>query len=142
LTTPLEAARRALAERLGDALPVDVLRNEPEPNDVEEPVAVLTDGEASAAEACLSPPTWDITAVSTLALYVASRFATERDAFLDGAVELTEAALEADRTLGGTVRWAEASPPRKALDRTLGAAVVATAEVDLTLTYESDRSSG
>jgi hypothetical protein len=90
LTTPLEAARRALAERLGDALPVDVLR----------------------------------------------------DAFLDGAVELTEAALEADRTLGGTVRWAEASPPRKALDRTLGAAVVATAEVDLTLTYESDRSSG
>lgn len=119
-----------------------MLRNEPEPNAVEEPVAVLTDGEATAAEACLSPQTWDIAAVSSLAVYVGSRFASERDAFLDEVVELTESALAADRTLGGLVGYAVASPPRKSVDRTLGGSVVASAEIDLTLTYESDRSSG
>lgn len=85
----------------------------------------------------------DIEADSSLSLYAAREHEGEQETLVDDAVGVIDAALEDDRTLGGTVDWAECSPPEPPDDDPLtGAATLAAARVVITLALTSTRSIG
>jgi hypothetical protein len=145
VTTVREQAQRAALAAVRAALPdLTVLRNAPEPAEVDEPLLVLTDPQerVEAEERTLGCWWFSFSDPIDVSLYVQSRFVEERDTFVDEIVERIEAGLALDRTLGGVVDHCELGPPGKTLDHQLGAAAVTVAAMTLTLRYLSAASSG
>lgn len=121
-----------------------VLRNAPEPAEVDAPLLLLTDPQerVEAEDQTLGCRWFAFADPLEVSVYVQARHPDDRDAFVDELVGRLEAGLALDRTLGGAVDHCELGPPGKTLDHQLGAATVTVAAMTLTLRYCSAASSG
>jgi hypothetical protein len=130
-----EAALTALSARLGAALAArspapKVLRNETVPQRLPPGgLVVLRDGETVEETPILSPLAWQIEHRPVVEVVAAST--TLLDALL---VEIG-AAITADRTLGGTVEWAQPGAPSFDDVETEGAAAARAAAIPVTLVF-------
>ena len=75
-------------------------------------MAILRDGEMGEPEVSLSPLTYHWQHQVAIELFVADPDASARDARMDGLLLELAALIEADRTLGGVVEFAEIGPPK------------------------------
>jgi hypothetical protein len=78
----------------------------------EQAMAILRDGEMGEPEVSLSPLTYHWQHQVAIELFVADADASERDARMDGLLVELAALIEADRTLGGVIEYAEIGPPK------------------------------
>jgi hypothetical protein len=130
-----EAALAALSARLGAALaarsPVPkLLRNETVPQRLPPGgLVVQRDGETVEETAILSPLAWQIEHRAVVEVVAAST------ALLDALLVEIGAAIIADRTLGGTVEWAQPGAPGFDDVETEGAAAVRAAAIPVTLVF-------
>ena len=89
----------------------------------EHAMAILRDGEMGEPEVSLSPLTYHWQHQVALELFVAEPDTSERDARMDGLLVELATLIEADRSLGGVIEYAEIGPPKfdeLALDGTSG----------------------
>ncbi len=109
-----ESAIGALFAVLGQmSLGVMTKRNASLPERLSEhAMAVLRDGEMGEPEVSLSPVTYHWQHQVAIELFVADPDASERDKRMDGLLVELAALIEADRTLGGVIEYAEISPPK------------------------------
>jgi hypothetical protein len=90
-----------------------VKRNAALPERVSEHVmAILRDGEMGEPEVSLSPLTYHWQHQVAIELFVADSDAAARDARMDGLLTDLATLIEADRTLGGAIEYAEIGPPK------------------------------
>ena len=75
-------------------------------------MAILRDGEMGEPEVSLSPLTYHWQHQVTIELFVADPDASTRDARMDNLLMELATLIEADRTLGGAVEYAEIGPPK------------------------------
>jgi len=75
-------------------------------------MAILRDGEMGEPEVSLSPLTYHWQHQVAIELFVADPDAAARDARMDGLLVELATLIEADRTLGGTIEYAEIGPPK------------------------------
>jgi len=92
-------------------------------------LVVVRDGETVEAEAMLSPLAYGITHRADVEAFAAGE--TQRDAI----IAALAATIAADRTLGGTVEWAEVGSPDYDTVAPDGAAGVAAASVPVRLMF-------
>jgi hypothetical protein len=109
-----ESAIGALFAVLGQmSLGVMTKRNASLPERLSEhAMAVLRDGEMGEPEVSLSPLTYHWQHQVAIELFVADPDASERDKRMDGLLVELAALIEADRTLGGVIEYAEIGPPK------------------------------
>lgn len=109
-----ESAIGALFAVLGElSLGATVKRNAALPERVsDQAMAILRDGEMGEPEVSLSPLTHHWQHQVAIELFVADPDASARDARMDGLLVELAAQIEADRTLGGVVEYAEIGPPK------------------------------
>ncbi|MGK7865208.1 hypothetical protein [Falsiroseomonas sp. E2-1-a4] len=130
-----ETAITALQNRLALSLalrnpPPKLLRNETVPQRLPPcGLVVLRDGETVEETPILSPLSWQIEHRAVVEVVAAST--TPLDALL---VEIG-AAITADRTLGGTVEWAQPGAPSFDDVETEGAATARAAAIPVTLVF-------
>ena len=75
-------------------------------------MAILRDGEMGEPDVSLSPLTYHWQHQVALELFVADPDASARDARMDGLLTELASLIEADRTLGGVIEYAEIGPPK------------------------------
>ncbi len=75
-------------------------------------MAILRDGEMGEPEVSLSPLTYHWQHQVAIELFVAEPDASARDARMDGLLTELATLIEADRTLGGVVEYAEIGQPK------------------------------
>lgn len=75
-------------------------------------MAILRDGEMGEPEVSLSPLTYHWQHQVAIELFVADTDASARDARMDGLLVELATLIEADRTLGGVIEYAEIGPPK------------------------------
>jgi len=75
-------------------------------------MAILRDGEMGEPEVSLSPLTYHWQHQVAIELFVADPDAAARDARMDGLLVELATLIEADRTLGGAIEYAEIGPPK------------------------------
>ena len=75
-------------------------------------MAILRDGEMGEPEVSLSPLTYHWQHQVAIELFVADPDASVRDARMDDLLIELAALIEADRTLGGVVEFADIGPPK------------------------------
>jgi hypothetical protein len=75
-------------------------------------MAILRDGEMGEPEVSLSPLTYHWQHQVAIELFVADSDAAARDARMDGLLTELATLIEADRTLGGAIEYAEIGPPK------------------------------
>lgn len=130
-----ELALTALSARLSAALALrnpaaKLLRNETVPQRLPPGgLVVLRDGETGEETAILSPLAWQIEHRAVVEVVAAST------ALLDALLVEIGAAIIADRTLGGTVEWAQPGAPGFDDVETEGAAAVRAAAIPVTLVF-------
>ena len=109
-----ENAIGALFALLGQlSLGTMVKRNAALPERVSEhAMAILRDGEMGEPEVSLSPLTYHWQHQVAIELLVAEPDASARDARMDGLLMELAMLIEADRTLGGVIDYAEIGPPK------------------------------
>ncbi len=109
-----ESAIGALFAVLGQlSLGTTVKRNAALPERVSEhAMAILRDGEMGEPEVSLSPLTYHWQHQVAIELFVANADAAARDARMDGLLTELAGLIEADRTLGGVVEYAEIGSPK------------------------------
>lgn len=109
-----ENAIGALFAVLGQlSLGATVKRNAALPERVsDQAMAILRDGEMGEPEVSLSPLTYHWQHQVAIELFVADPDASARDARMDGLLIELATLIEADRTLGGVVEYAEIGPPK------------------------------
>lgn len=78
----------------------------------EHAMAILRDGEMGESEVSLSPLTYHWQHQVAIELFVADPDASARDARMDGLLTELASLIEADRTLGGQIEYAEIGPPK------------------------------
>jgi hypothetical protein len=109
-----EIAIGALFAVLGQlSLGTTVKRNAALPERIaDHAMAILRDGEMGEPEVSLSPLTYHWQQQVAIELFVADPDAAARDARMDGLLTELASLIEADRTLGGVVEYAEIGPPK------------------------------
>ena len=109
-----ENAIGALFAVLGQlSLGTTVKRNAALPERVsDQAMAILRDGEMGEPEVSLSPLTYHWQHQVAIELLVADPDASARDARMDGLLTELATLIEADRTLGGVIEYAEIGPPK------------------------------
>ncbi len=109
-----ESAIGALFAVLGQlSLGTTVKRNATLPERVSEhAMAILRDGEMGEPEVSLSPLTYHWQHQVAIELFVANADASARDARMDGLLTELAGLIEADRTLGGVIEYAEIGAPK------------------------------
>ena len=109
-----ENAIGALFAVLGQlSLGTTVKRNAALPERVsDQAMAILRDGEMGEPEVSLSPLTYHWQHQVAIELFVADPDASARDARMDGLLTELASLIEADRTLGGVIEYAEIGPPK------------------------------
>jgi len=109
-----ENAIAALFAVLGElSLGATVKRNAALPERVsDQAMAILRDGEMGEPEVSLSPLTYHWQHQVAIELFVADPDASARDARMDGLLVELATLIEADRTLGGVIEYAEIGPPK------------------------------
>ena len=109
-----ENAIGALFAVLGQlSLGATVKRNAALPERVtDQAMAILRDGEMGEPEVSLSPLTYHWQHQVAIELFVADADAAARDARMDGLLVELATLIEADRTLGGVIEYAEIAPPK------------------------------
>ena len=109
-----EIAIGALFAVLGQlSLGTTVKRNAALPERVsEQAMAILRDGEMGEPEVSLSPLTYHWQHQVAIELFVADVDAGARDARMDGLLTELATLIEADRTLGGVIEYAEIGSPK------------------------------
>jgi hypothetical protein len=109
-----EIAIGALFAVLGQlSLGTTVKRNAALPERIaDHAMAILRDGEMGEPEVSLSPLTYHWQHQVAIELFVADPDAAARDARMDGLLTELASLIEADRTLGGVVEYAEIGPPK------------------------------
>lgn len=109
-----ESAIGALFAVLGQlSLGTTVKRNAALPERVSDhAMAILRDGEMGEPEVSLSPLTYHWQHQVTIELFVTDPDANSRDARMDGLLAELSVLIEADRTLGGVIEYAEIGPPK------------------------------
>ena len=109
-----ENAIGALFAVLGQlSLGTTVKRNAALPERIaEHAMAILRDGEMGEPEVSLSPLTYHWQHQVAIEIFVADPDASERDKRMDGLLVELAALIEADRTLGGVIEYAEIGPPK------------------------------
>ncbi len=109
-----ESAIGALFAVLGQlSLGVMTKRNASLPERLSEhAMAVLRDGEMGEPEVSLSPLTYHWQHQVAIEIFIADPDASERDKRMDGLLVELAALIEADRTLGGVIEYAEIGPPK------------------------------
>ena len=75
-------------------------------------MAILRDGEMGEPEVSLSPLTYHWQHQVAIELFVADPDASAREARMDGLLTELASLIEADRTLGGVIEYAEIGPPK------------------------------
>ncbi|MBU6191195.1 MAG: acyl-CoA transferase [Betaproteobacteria bacterium] len=75
-------------------------------------MAILRDGEMGEPDVSLSPLTYHWQHQVAIELFVAEPDASARDARMDGLLMELATLIEADRTLGGVIEYAEIGPPK------------------------------
>ncbi len=75
-------------------------------------MAILRDGEMGEPEVSLSPLTYHWQHQVAVELFVADPDASERDKRMDELLVELAALIDADRTLGGVIEYAEIGPPK------------------------------
>lgn len=75
-------------------------------------MAILRDGELGEPEVSLSPLNYHWQHQVAIELFVADSDAAARDARMDGLLMELATLIEADRTLGGVIEYAEIGPPK------------------------------
>jgi hypothetical protein len=75
-------------------------------------MAILRDGEMGEPEVSLSPLTYHWQHQVAIELFVADPDASARDARMDGLLTELASLIEADRTFGGVIEYAEIGPPK------------------------------
>jgi hypothetical protein len=75
-------------------------------------MAILRDGEMGEPEVSLSPLMYHWQHQVAVELFVAEADASARDARMDGLLMELATLIEADRTLGGVIDYAEIGPPK------------------------------
>jgi len=75
-------------------------------------MAILRDGEMDETEVSLSPLTYHWQHQVAIELFVADPDASARDARMDGLLTELASLIEADRTFGGVIEYAEIGPPK------------------------------
>ena len=75
-------------------------------------MAILRDGEMGEPEVSLSPLTYHWQHQVAIELFVADPDANARDARMDGLLTELAVLIEADRSLGGVIEYAEIGPPK------------------------------
>ncbi|TXH87630.1 MAG: acyl-CoA transferase [Rhodoferax sp.] len=75
-------------------------------------MAILRDGEMGEPEVSLSPLTYHWQHQVAIELFVADPDASTRDARMDGLLTELATLIEADRTLGGVIEYAEIGAPK------------------------------
>lgn len=75
-------------------------------------MAILRDGDMGEPEVSLSPLTYHWQHQVAIELFVADPDANTRDARMDGLLTELASLIEADRTLGGVIEYAEIGPPK------------------------------
>lgn len=75
-------------------------------------MAILRDGEMGEPDVSLSPLTYHWQHQVAIELFVADPDASARDARMDGLLTELASLIEADRTLGGVIEYAEIGPPK------------------------------
>jgi hypothetical protein len=109
-----ESAIGALFAVLGQlSLGTTVKRNATLPERVcDHAMAILRDGEMGEPEVSLSPLTYHWQHQVAIELFVANADASARDARMDGLLTELAGLIEADRTLGGVIEYAEIGAPK------------------------------
>ena len=109
-----ENAIAALFAVLGELyLGATVKRNAALPERVsDQAMAILRDGEMGEPEVSLSPLTYHWQHQVAIELFVADPDASARDARMDGLLVELANLIEADRTLGGVIEYAEIGTPK------------------------------
>ncbi len=109
-----ENAIAALFAVLGQlSLGATVKRNAALPERVsDQAMAILRDGEMGEPEVSLSPLTYHWQHQVAIELFVADPDASARDARMDDLLVELATLIEADRTLGGVIEYAEIGPPK------------------------------
>ena len=109
-----ENAIGALFAVLGKlSLGATVKRNAALPERVtDQAMAILRDGEMGEPEVSLSPLTYHWQHHVAIELFVADPDASARDARMDGLLVELATLIEADRTLGGVIEYAEIGQPK------------------------------
>ena len=109
-----EIAIGALFAVLGQlSLGTTVKRNAALPERIaDHAMAILRDGEMGEPEVSLSPLTYHWQHQVAIELFVAHLDASARDARMDGLLTELATLIEADRTLGGVIEYAEIGPPK------------------------------
>jgi hypothetical protein len=109
-----ESAIGALFAVLGQlSLGTTVKRNAGLPERVSDhAMAILRDGEMGEPEVSLSPLTYHWQHQVAIEIFVADPDASERDKRMDGLLVELAALIEADRTLGGVIEYAEIGLPK------------------------------
>lgn len=109
-----ENAIAALFAVLGQlSLGATVKRNAALPERVsDQAMAILRDGEMGEPEVSLSPLTYHWQHQVAIELFVTDSDASARDARMDGLLVELATLIEADRTFGGVIEYAEISPPK------------------------------
>ena len=109
-----ESAIGALFAVLGQlSLGTTVKRNAALPERVSDhAMAILRDGEMGEPEVSLSPLTYHWQHQVAIELFVADTDAAARDARMDGLLTELAGLIEADRTLGGVIEYAEIGAPK------------------------------
>ena len=109
-----ENAIGALFAVLGQlSLGTTVKRNAALPERIaEHAMAILRDGEMGEPEVSLSPLTYHWQHQVAIELFVADPDAAARDSRMDGVLTELATLIEADRTLGGAVEYAEIGQPK------------------------------
>jgi hypothetical protein len=109
-----ESAIGALFAVLGQlSLGTTVKRNAALPERVSDhAMAILRDGEMGEPEVSLSPITYHWQHQVAIELFVAHADANARDARMDGLLIELAGLIEADRTLGGVIEYADIGPPK------------------------------
>ena len=109
-----ENAIAALFAVLGElSLGATVKRNAALPERVsDQAMAILRDGEMGEPEVTLSPLTYHWQHQVAIELFVADPDAAVRDARMDGLLVELATLIEADRTVGGVIEYAEIGTPK------------------------------
>ena len=109
-----ENAIGALFAVLGQlSLGATVKRNAALPERVsDQAMAILRDGEMGEPEVTLSPLTYHWQHQVAIELFVADPDASARDARMDDLLVELATLIEADRTFGGVIEYAEIGPPK------------------------------
>ena len=95
------------------SLGTTVKRNAALPERVsDQAMAILRDGEMGEPEVSLSPLTYHWQHQVAIELFVADSDAAARDARMDGLLTDLATLIEADRTLGGVIEYAEIGSPK------------------------------